>query len=184
MLASLCLGMGMVLAGCGTTGSTGGGLYGSGGASTPSTGTGGSTGGNGAQIGTATATVAGTSETILTNGAGRTLYYFADDTATSSQCTGACAQTWPPALAGASTPTAASALPGTLSVLNDGNGAQVTYNGHPLYIYSGDAAPGDTHGEGIEGKWHVATPTLAAQSAGAGQVTPTATSTCTGYGCY
>ena len=43
------------------------------------------------------------------------------------------------------------ALPGTLSVVTDANGQQVEYNGHMLYKYSGDTAPGQTHGEGIKG---------------------------------
>lgn len=174
LLASLVAAL--ALASCGASG---GGLYGPGGTGAPSGGSP-STSADGARVATATATVAGTSETILTNGAGRTLYYFASDTATSSQCTGACAQTWPPALAGRSTPTATTTLPGTLGVLEDANGTQVTYNGHPLYIYSGDSAPGDTHGEGIDGLWHVATPTLAAQTAPA----PAASPTCSGYYCY
>jgi hypothetical protein len=59
----------------------------------------------------------------------------------------------------------------------------VLYNGHPLYRYSGDMAPGDTHGDGIEGKWHVATPDLAVNrtSPSSGQPTPTM---CSGHYCY
>lgn len=179
MVASLSLVAAIALAGCGAAGGAGG-LYGPPAGSPPS----GSGGTDGARVATATATVAGTSEAILTNGAGRTLYYFADDTAASSQCTGVCAQTWPPALAGSGTPTAEGTLPGMLGVLQDANGAQVTYNGHPLYVYSGDSAAGDTHGEGIDGKWHVATPTLAALTAPSTQATPTATSACSGPYCY
>jgi hypothetical protein len=63
-----------------------------------------------------------------------------------------------------------------------GNGMQVLYNGHPLYRYSGDTAPGDTHGDGIEGKWHVATPNVAVNGGStSGQPTPTP---CSGYYCY
>jgi hypothetical protein len=59
----------------------------------------------------------------------------------------------------------------------------VLYNGHPLYRYSLDTAPGDHHGDGIEGKWHVATTDLAANgtSTSSGQPTPTK---CSGYYCY
>jgi predicted lipoprotein with Yx(FWY)xxD motif len=31
---------------------------------------------------------------------------------------------------------------------------QVTYNGHPLYRYSGDTKAGQTSGQGIDGKWY------------------------------
>jgi len=48
----------------------------------------------------------------------------------------------------------------------DANGNQVEYNGHLLYAYSGDTAPGQTNGEGLLGKWFVATPGLAVQGGG------------------
>ena len=35
---------------------------------------------------------------------------------------------------------------------------QVTYNGHPLYYFSGDQAPGDTNGQGIGDIWFVVSP--------------------------
>src|SRR5438874_397040 len=69
-----------------------------------------------ALIKTATVTVQGKSETILTDANGKTLYYFTPDTATTSACTSACAQNWPPLLAtGSSTPTSATTLSGKLS---------------------------------------------------------------------
>ncbi len=113
------------------------------------------TGSSGALIHTATATIKGTSETILTNAQGMTLYYRTSDTAT-SVCSGGCASAWPPLLAnGSSTPTSSATLPGTLSVITDANGSQVTYNGHPLYTFSGDLAAGQTNGEGVAGIWFV-----------------------------
>ena len=108
----------------------------------------------------------------LTNAQGMTLYYFTPDTATTSACTSTCAGVWPPLLfTGTGSPTSATTLPGTLSVVTNANGQQVEYNGHPLYIYSKDTAPGQTNGEGLFGKWFVATPTLSTQSAP--QTTPT-----------
>ncbi|HLJ34483.1 MAG TPA: hypothetical protein VKU38_12555 [Ktedonobacteraceae bacterium] len=113
------------------------------------------TGSTGALIHTATAAIKGTSETILTNAQGMTLYYRTSDTAT-SVCSGGCASFWPPLLAsGSSTPTSSSSLPGKLSVVTDANGSQVTYNGHPLYTFSGDTAAGQTKGEGLMGVWFV-----------------------------
>jgi len=67
----------------------------------------------------------------------------------------------PPANTG---PVFVSALPGTLSLLTDANGSQVTYNGHPLYTYSGDTAPGQVNGDGFGGIWFVAPTNLASSS--------------------
>ena len=111
---------------------------------------------------TAQATVNGKTTTILTNAQGLTLYYFTPDTASKTVCTGACAQTWPPLLfTGTGKPTASTALPGEVEVYTNANGKQVIYNDHPLYSYSGDSAAGQTSGEGLFGKWFVATPDLA-----------------------
>jgi predicted lipoprotein with Yx(FWY)xxD motif len=132
-------------------------------------------------IKTATATVNGSSVTILTNAQGMTLYYFKPDTATNAACTGTCAGNWPPLLfTGTGSPTSATSLTGTLSAVTNANGQQVEYNGHPLYRFSGDTAPGQTNGEGIAGKWYVVTSDLATQSAPQG--TPTPTPTTSGYG--
>ena len=122
-----------------------------------------------AVIHTATATVKGQSETILTDAQGKTLYYFTPDSATKAACTGACAQTWPPLIfTGSGTPASSTSLSGTLSVLTGANGSQVEYNGHLLYIYSGDTASGQTNGEGLFGKWFVATPNLPVQGGSSG----------------
>jgi predicted lipoprotein with Yx(FWY)xxD motif len=117
-----------------------------------------------ALIHTATITVNGKSTTVLTNAQGFTLYYFKPDTATKIACTGKCPTIWPPLLAPSGTPTSAPSLPGTLSTLTGPNGRQVLYNGHPLYHYSKDTAPGQANGEGLFGKWFVATPALSAAS--------------------
>ena len=163
----------LLAAACGSNGSTSSG-------SSSSTGSGGTTPSTSAAvIKTSSATVNGQSVTILTNSQGMTLYYFKPDTATTSACTGSCAGFWPPLVFTSSgSPGSASALPGTLSVVADSNGQQVEYNGHMLYTYSGDKAPGQTNGEGIKGNWFVATTTLSVQGA------PQATPTKNGYGGY
>ena len=112
-------------------------------------------------IKTATAMVSGKSETVLTNAQGKMLYYFKPDTTTTSACTGSCAQNWPPLLStGSGTPTSATTLPGKLSAQTTANGNQVEYNGHLLYTFAGDSGPGQTKGEGLLGKWFVATSNL------------------------
>ena len=155
----------MFLAACGSYGTTGGGSYGGGSTNPPAPTTGGSN--SSAVIQTATVTVKGQSESVLTNAQGLTLYYFTADSATQSACSGACAQMWPPLVStGSGGPTSSTTLAGKLSVQTDANGNQVAYNGHPLYTFSGDTAPGQTNGEGLFGKWFVATPNLAVQGGG------------------
>jgi predicted lipoprotein with Yx(FWY)xxD motif len=103
----------------------------------------------------APANVAGTSETILVNAHGLPLYFYRPDTAAKSFVTGSLARLWPPLTSAA--PTVAGAN-GKLSVLNDVNGHQVTYNGHPLYTFAGDHA-GQVTGQGVQ-NFFVATPSL------------------------
>jgi predicted lipoprotein with Yx(FWY)xxD motif len=110
------------------------------------------------------AMVSGAQTTVLTAPDGHTLYYFTPDNAGAQPtCTGACAALWPPLTAGS--PTEASGVTGKLTVATGGNASQVIYNGHPLYEYKQDTAAGQATGEGFMGKWHVATPGLAAGSA-------------------
>jgi predicted lipoprotein with Yx(FWY)xxD motif len=151
-----------VLAACGSSGGSGSGSgpYGSSNntTKTPTP----TTTSSAVTIKTATMTVKGKSTTALVNSQGLTLYYNTSDT-TSSVCSGGCASAWPPVLS-TSTPGSAVSLPGTLSLLTDANGSQVTYNGHPLYTYSGDSAPGQINGEGVGGVWFVASTDIAASS--------------------
>jgi predicted lipoprotein with Yx(FWY)xxD motif len=113
-----------------------------------------------AVVKTATATVAGKSETILTDAKGMTLYYYTPDKGGKVTCTGGCATAWPPLMlpAGTTKPTG-TGLTGTLgSVPGATGGMQVTYNGWPLYGWIKDKAPGDTTGQGVGGNWFVVTP--------------------------
>lgn len=89
---------------------------------------------------------------ILTEADGRTLYiYTPDDGQSSPQCTGSCAAVWPP-LTTQGQPRAEGQAQQSLLGTEAG---QVTYNGHPLYAYSGDSAPGQTNGQGSGGIWYV-----------------------------
>lgn len=96
---------------------------------------------------------------VLTNSKGFTLYWFALDKAGESACTGACASYWPPLLGRA---IAGPGLTGRFGTLGRPGGAtQVSYDGHPLYTYVGDSAPGENHGNGIDlngGYWYEARP--------------------------
>ena len=93
--------------------------------------------------------------TVLTTIKGLTLYWFAPDTPTRSNCNGVCAGYWPP-LTG--TPSAGPDVTGTLGTIKRSDGTiQVTYNGHPLYTYVGDTIPGQAFGNNLNlngGLWH------------------------------
>ncbi|GHO42232.1 hypothetical protein [Ktedonospora formicarum] len=111
-----------------------------------------------AVIKTASATIESKTTTILTDAKGMTLYYFTLDTASKVACMDSCAQKWPPLLfSGSGTPQSSSNLTGQLTTLDANGGKQVVYNGHPLYTYAGDSAAGQTSGQGVGGKWYVAT---------------------------
>jgi predicted lipoprotein with Yx(FWY)xxD motif len=147
---------------CGNATTSGGGSYG-GGSSTPPAKTPNTGGTSTSVIQTTTVTIKGQSQTVLTNSKGLTLYYLTRDTATQSTCSGQCAQNWPPLFfSGSGAPTSSANLSGKLSVLQDVNGSQVEYNGHLLYAFAGDKAAGQTNGQGLFGKWFVATPDLSA----------------------
>jgi predicted lipoprotein with Yx(FWY)xxD motif len=111
------------------------------------------------------ATIGGVS--VVTNAQGFTVYSFAPDTATASKCSGACAQIWPPVTGPA---TAGQGVTGKLGTITRSDGSkQATYNGHPLYTYTADMAPGQANGNGINvegGVWHEVT--ASGQSAPAG----------------
>jgi predicted lipoprotein with Yx(FWY)xxD motif len=88
---------------------------------------------------------------VLVSSDGHTVYDFGKDTGSKSMCNGGCAGEWPPVTTKGK-PTAGSGV--TKSMLgttrrSDGT-MQVTYNGHPLYTFSGDSKAGDTNGQGLD----------------------------------
>lgn len=95
------------------------------------------------------------SAVLLTNAKGFTLYWFGPDTSTQSNCNGSCATYWPPVPGPA---TAMSGVNGKIGVITRSNGAkQATFNGHPLYTYVSDTAPGMAKGNNLNvsgGVWH------------------------------
>jgi len=103
-----------------------------------------------------TTTISGA--TVLTNAKGFTVYSFAPDTPTASQCNGGCAHLWPPVTGPA---IAGPGVTGTLGTIHRSDGSiQATYSGHPLYTYLGDTAPGQAKGNGLNaagGIWHEVT---------------------------
>ena len=99
---------------------------------------------------------------ILVNSHGRTLYLFKADAGTKSVCTGPCATAWPPLLATGNPTVGSGAHPSLVGTTKRSDGSrQVTYNGHPLYLFIKDTKPGQTNGEGVVASgaaWFVLSP--------------------------
>jgi predicted lipoprotein with Yx(FWY)xxD motif len=152
----------LMIAACGSSSSTG--------AAAPATTTPNAAAASGSAL--KTTTIGGV--TVLTNAKGFTLYWFAPDTSTTSKCNGQCATFWPPVKGPA---TAGSGVTGKLATITRADGTvQATYDGHPLYTYKGDTAPGQDKGNNLNasgGLWHDVTASGAAapassQSTGSG----------------
>jgi predicted lipoprotein with Yx(FWY)xxD motif len=163
-LAALALGatgVGVAVAGSGGTSSAGSGSgsgYGSGygRAATPS-----APSGPAAPAATVTSRTTNLGPTLV-DGSGRALYLFSSDSPTMSTCDGSCASVWPPVSAAATPQAAGGARPDLLGTLRRADGTtQLSYHGHPLYYFAGDAKPGDTTGEGLKqfgASWYALTP--------------------------
>jgi predicted lipoprotein with Yx(FWY)xxD motif len=99
--------------------------------------------------------------TVVVNSSGLTLYSFAHDSKNKSTCYGACAKVWIPlTTTGSVLVKSGSGLSQTLvgkAKRTDGT-TQVTYNGHPLYHYTGDTKPGQQNGQNkmqFGARWYV-----------------------------
>jgi len=143
----------------------------------------------GISVKTATVAVNGTAAKVFTNAAGYTLYYFVPDSASHTVCTSSligstgtpCSTIWPPLVAPTRRVTGPEGVSGRFSVFSGPNGQEVEYNGHPLYTYSIDTGPGQSHGQGVLGKWYVATPGLSPNSAPAPSPSSSSSSGGSGY---
>lgn len=134
----------------------------------------------GASGGGSSATVATKSNaqlgTILVNDKGFTLYKLSTDSAGKSSCDTACEQVWPPVVVGSGgTPTAGSGVSG-LATITSAGGQQVTYNGMPLYTFTGDSSAGQTNGQNVKDSWGTWT-VVVTKAASGGATTTTAGST-------
>jgi len=115
---------------------------------------------------------------VLAAANGRTLYLFTADTTKGSACNGACASVWKPLLATGSLAAGAGVRSSLLGTVKRKDGTlQVTYAGHPLYLFAQDAKAGQTKGQGghsFGGRWWVVSPkgikVVAANPPGSGPV--------------
>ena len=174
----------LTVSACGSSGSSSSGTA----ANTPAAGSSSSAAPTTASGSTVTEKTIG-SQQVVVDSNGMTLYWFAIDTPTKSNCSGQCATFWPPVKGPL---TAGSGVTGTLGTITRSDGTtQATYDGHPLYTYVGDKSPGQATGNGKNlsgGLWWEMTVSgsTPAANAGAGGSTPSPTSTATsgggGYG--
>lgn len=99
---------------------------------------------------------------ILVDSRGRTLYLFEKDRKGQSACSGLCTAYWPPLLAKGKSLAGKGAKRPLLGSIRRADGTrQVTYAGHPLYLFSGDTKRGQTNGEGLTdfgAGWDVVSP--------------------------
>ena len=173
----------LTVSACGSSGSSSSGTV----ANTPAAGGSSSAASAAAGGSTVTAKTIG-SQQVVVDSSGMTLYWFAIDTPTKSNCSGQCATFWPPVKGPL---TAGSGVTGTLGTITRSDGTkQATYDGHPLYTYVGDKSPGQATGNGKNlsgGLWWEmtvsgSTPPAAASGGNGSTATPKATSGGGGYG--
>ncbi len=91
---------------------------------------------------------------ILVDAGGNTVYLFVPDSQGDSTCYDACEANWPVV---AEVTTIGDGLDQSLlgTTTRTNGDVQATYNGWPLYYFAGDAAPGDTNGQSLNGVWWV-----------------------------
>jgi predicted lipoprotein with Yx(FWY)xxD motif len=113
--------------------------------------------------GTVITTAKSSGGTVLASSSGRAVYLWAKDTGDMSNCNGACAGAWPPVTTTATATAAGGAKASDIGTITRSDGTkQVTYDGHPLYYFSGDSGPGTASGQGSDGfgaKWWLVAPT-------------------------
>lgn len=95
---------------------------------------------------------------VITDGQGKTLYFFAIDANGNSGCTGGCTAAWPTFYQANLTLDKGLDAKDFATITRTDGAKQTTYKGWPLYYFSGDAKPGDINGDDSENVWFVAKP--------------------------
>lgn len=97
-----------------------------------------------------------TTDGVLTDASGMSLYIFDKDVANSgkSVCKGSCATNWPPLMA----KDGAKASGDYSIVKRDDGKMQWAFKGKPLYLWAKDQKPGDKTGDGVNNVWHLVKP--------------------------
>ena len=129
---------------------------------------------------------------VLATSSGRTLYLFMADKSGKSACYGKCAVNWPPLMKKGKVSASAGVKAQLLGTTKRKTGGlQVTYKGHPLYLFKLDHGAGQIAGQGLNffgGKWFVVSAAGAADKAappsgGTTTTSTTSTTNCGVYGC-
>ncbi|MGZ4289736.1 MAG: COG4315 family predicted lipoprotein [Gaiellaceae bacterium] len=130
---------------------------------------------------------------VLATKSGRTLYLFMKDKNGRSSCYGQCAGYWPPLMQKGKLSAGTGVKANFLGTTKRKNGKrQVTYKGHPLYLFSLDHGAGQISGQGqnfFGGKWFVlnaagqAVKKAPPTNTTTGTTTGTTDTTCTAYIC-
>jgi predicted lipoprotein with Yx(FWY)xxD motif len=120
--------------------------------------------------GTVITTAKSSAGTVLATSSGRAVYLWVKDTGDMSNCNGACAGAWPPVTTTGTATASGGATASEIGTITRSDGTkQVTYDGHPLYYFSGDSGPGTASGQGSDGfgaKWWLVAPTGSDVTAG------------------
>ena len=98
---------------------------------------------------------------ILVDSAGMTIYLFEPDgTSQTSTVPAGIKANWPAVVATSGSAAAGPGLDGSkLTVVAQPDGTkQVAYNGHLLYTFVSDTAPGQANGQDLGGAWYVVSP--------------------------
>jgi predicted lipoprotein with Yx(FWY)xxD motif len=107
-------------------------------------------------------TVSSSAGTFLATSSGHAVYLWSKDGDGMSACTGACTGAWPPVTTTGQVTASGGAKSSDLGTITRPDGTkQVTYDGHPLYFFSGDSGPGMASGQGNDGfgaKWWLVSP--------------------------
>ena len=152
------VGAAVLVAACGSSASSSTGAAASG---TPA-GASSSSGGASASGGTVIKTASSSGGTFLVSGSGKAVYLWVKDTGDMSNCSGACAGAWPPVTTTGSATASGGAKASDLGTITRSDGTkQVTYDGHPLYYFSGDSGSGSASGQGSDSfgaKWWLVAP--------------------------
>ena len=137
----------IVIAGCGGGGSSSSMSGSAGGEAKPTSSAGG---------GTISATEVSGLGSVLVDSEGMTVYEFTPDEGMTSVCYGECEAAWPPVVASGKPTAGEGAMASALGTTKRKDGTlQVTYEGHPLYTFAEDEAPGEVNGNEVEGTWFV-----------------------------
>lgn len=101
--------------------------------------------------------------TVLANAAGYTLYILTADGHDRSVCAteSGCTSVWPLATVSGKPKAGAGVNASLLGTITVDGAHELTYDGHPLYTFKFDTAPGQTHGIGVRhfgGVWYAISP--------------------------